>query len=75
MAGIYEMIIYGHLDARWAQRFEGMTLTQLDDGTTRLQGFIIDQAALHAHLTRIRDLGLELISVQRLATDETTDNA
>jgi hypothetical protein len=75
MAGIYEIIIQGHLDARWAQRFEGMNLTQLADGTTRLQGFIVDQAALHAHLTRIRDLGLELVSVQRLATDETTDNA
>ncbi len=75
MAGVYEIIVRGHLDARWAQRFEGMALTHLDDGTTRLHGFIVDQAALHARLTRIRDLGLELISVQRLATDETTDNA
>jgi hypothetical protein len=71
MAGVYEIIVEGHLDARWAQHFEGMTLTQLGDGTTRLHGFVVDQAALHARLSRIRDLGLELISVQRCMTQDT----
>ena len=69
MVGIYDIIVQGHLDARWAQRFEGMTLTHRDDGTTRLHGFIVDQAALHAHLTRIRDLGVELISVHRCSDE------
>ncbi|MGC9400282.1 MAG: hypothetical protein ACP5HM_14265 [Anaerolineae bacterium] len=70
MAEIYEIIIEGYLDTRWAQRFEGMRLTHAEDGTTRLYGPVIDQAALHARLSRIRDLGLELISVQRLASED-----
>ncbi len=69
MAEIYEIVIEGHLDSRWAQRFEGMRLIHAEDGTTRLYGPVADQAALHARLSRIRDLGLKLISVQRTVSD------
>jgi hypothetical protein len=66
MAEIYEIVVQGHLDARWARWFEGMTLTHNDDGTTCIHGPIEDQAALHARLSRIRDLGIELIKVQKV---------
>jgi hypothetical protein len=65
VAEIYEIVLQGHLDARWAKRFEGMTLSHAEDGTTRLYGPVADQAALHARLTSIRDLGLTLVRVER----------
>jgi hypothetical protein len=67
MAEIYEIVVQGHLDARWGRGFEGMTLTPLDDGTTRLYGPVADQAALHARLSRVRDLGLTLVRVERVS--------
>jgi hypothetical protein len=62
----YEIRLDGHLDARWAARFDGMTLTTTGDGTTVLDGPVVDQAALHGILRELRDLGLSLISVNRL---------
>jgi hypothetical protein len=61
----YEIRLQGHLGSRWAGRFEPMTLTRLADGSTRLEGPIVDQAALHGLLGALRDLGLPLISVHR----------
>ena len=63
-ATIYQIILKGHLDERWADRFEGLSFTHESDGTTTLYGPLIDQAALHGLLNGIRDLGLPLISVQ-----------
>ena len=63
---IYEIRIQGYLDNRRAEGFEGLALTHLPEGITALTGPVIDQAALHGLLSRIRDLGAELISVQRL---------
>ncbi len=63
---LYEIRIKGHLDDRWADWFEGLTFTLVRDGTTLLDGPLIDQAALHGVLNRIRDLGLPIISVQRV---------
>jgi hypothetical protein len=63
----YEILVQGHLDERWTRRFGEMTVTALPDGTTRLCGPIADQPALHGVLSRIRDLGLVLISVQQRA--------
>lgn len=60
-----EILVGGHLDARRSLWFEGLTLTRLEDGTTRLSGSLPDQAALFALLSRIRDLGLPLLSVRR----------
>ena len=61
--GLYQIRIQGHLDARWAARFEGLTLTLEDNGDTLLTGPVVDQAALHGLLRKVRDLGMPLISV------------
>lgn len=62
----YEIRIEGHLGSRWANWFEGMTLTTHHDGSTLLQGPALDQAALHGLLGMLRDLGLPLLSVTRV---------
>jgi hypothetical protein len=62
----YEIRIAGHLEARWAARFDGLSLTRADDGTTVIQGPMPDQAALHGVLQTLRDLGIPLISVTQL---------
>ena len=63
----YELRIEGRLDEHWSAWFGGMTLIHEDDGTTTLTGAVADQAALHGLLTKVRDLGATLISVN--ATD------
>ena len=68
---IYEIRVRGHLDARWANRFEGLTITLEKDGDTLLTGPVIDQAALHGLLKKVRDLGLPLVSVVPVQLDET----
>ena len=65
--GGYEIRVQGHLDARWAAWFDGLTITHGSDGTTIIHGLVADQAALHGLLQKIRDLGLPLISVNHLA--------
>lgn len=62
-AGLYEIRIKGHLGSRWADRFEGLTITLEENGDTLLTGPVIDQAALHGLLKKVRDLGMPLISV------------
>ena len=59
----YEIRLKGHLDDRWAEWFEGLTITLEDNGDTLLTGPVIDQAALHGLLKKVRDLGLPLLSV------------
>ncbi len=61
----YEICIEGHLSSRWATGFDGMTLSARDDGTTVIEGPVVDQAALHGLLNRLGDLGLPLLSVIR----------
>jgi hypothetical protein len=63
--GSYEIRLRGHLEPRWADWFDGLTLTQESDGTTVLSGSVVDQAALHGLLGKVRDLGLPLIAVNR----------
>ena len=63
---IYEIKLRGHLNASWAEWFDGLTITHNSDGTTTLTGEIEDQAALHGFLKKVRDLGLPLISVNFL---------
>ena len=61
---LYEIRIEGHLDNRWADWFGDVALTLADNGDTLLSGPVVDQAALHALLKKVRNLGLTLISVQ-----------
>jgi hypothetical protein len=68
-AGRYEIRVKGHLGPRWAARFEGMTLIRDGDGTTVIHGPVVDQAALHGLLARVRDLGIPLLSVARVEPD------
>ena len=65
--GRYEIRVKGHLDARWAAWFDGLTLTNGSDGTTIIRGPVADQTALHGLLQKVRDLGLPLISVNHVA--------
>ncbi len=67
--GLYEIRIEGQLDDRWAAWFEGLTLTREEDGDTLLTGPVVDQAALHGLLRKVRDLGTPLISVKRVKPD------
>lgn len=62
----YKIRIEGHLDARWAARFDGLSLTNETDGTTTLDGPIVDQAALHGLLQQLRDVGMPLVSVTQV---------
>jgi hypothetical protein len=59
----YELRVAGRLGDRWSAWFDGMTLTAADDGTTSIRGPIVDQAALHGVLQKLRDLGIPLISL------------
>ncbi len=62
-SGHYEIRLKGHLDDRWADWFEGLTITLEENGDTLLTGRVIDQAALHGLLKKVRNLGMPLISV------------
>ncbi len=66
MADTYRIRVRGHLDDRWSEWFEGLVIHLQEDGTTVLVGPVVDQAALHGVIIRIRDLGLPLLSVSRV---------
>ncbi len=73
----YQIRIKGHLGSQWTDWFEGLTITLEDNGDTLLTGPVVDQAALHGLLKKVRDLGMPLLSVSRVdaghadASDET----
>ena len=66
----YEIRLTGHLDARWTAWFDGLAVSYGSDGTTVISGHIVDQAALHGLLQRVRDLGLPLVSVRQVEDDQ-----
>jgi hypothetical protein len=68
----YEIRVQGHLDGRWSAWFDGMTLVLSDDGSTVMHGQVVDQAALHGLIQKVRDLGLPLLSVTHTRTGHTT---
>jgi hypothetical protein len=65
MPTIYEIRLEGHLDPGWSDWLDGMTITPLQTGETLLAGPLVDQAALHGLLNRIRDMNLKLVSVEK----------
>jgi hypothetical protein len=67
---VYEIRFRGHLDVRRAQMFAGLEMVREPGGETVLTGPVLDQAALHGILSRIRDLGVPLLSVKRLPAEE-----
>jgi hypothetical protein len=65
----YELRVQGVLDPRWSAWFEGLQVTSDQAGETTIAGPVTDQAALHGLLAKVRDLGLELLSVRRIDPD------
>ena len=63
---IYQIRIKGHLDTQWADWFENATIVLTEDGDTLLTCPMVDQAALHGLLKKVRDLGLPLLAVNRI---------
>lgn len=68
---LYQIRLKGHLDRQWTAWFEGLTITLGKEGDTLLTGPVIDQAALHGLLKKVRDLGMPLVAVNRLPSNET----
>ncbi|MCE7980413.1 MAG: hypothetical protein DYG89_04420 [Caldilinea sp. CFX5] len=68
---VYQIRLKGHLDSQWSDWFGGLTVTPAEDGDTLLTGQVIDQAALHGLLRKVRDLGMPLIAVVQIQRDET----
>ena len=60
---VYQIRVKGHLGSQWTDWFGGLTVTLEDDGETCLTGPVVDQAALHGLLRKVRDLGMPLVSV------------
>jgi hypothetical protein len=69
----YEIRLKGHLDDRWADWFDGLTIRREDNGETLLAGPVVDQAALHGLLRKVRDLGLPLLSVMHVEANQAND--
>ena len=67
---IYQIRIKGHLGSHWTEWYKDMTITLQEDGTTLLIGPVVDQAALYGLLRKVRDLGLPLLSVNRIQPGE-----
>jgi len=68
---VYQIRLKGHLGSQWTDWFEGLTITLEEDGDTLLTGPVIDQAALHGLLKKVRDLGMPLVSISQVKFNET----
>ena len=67
---VYAIRVQGHLGREWTDWFEGLAITLQEGGDTLLTGPVVDQAALHGLLKRVRDLGLTLVSIRRLKSSQ-----
>ncbi len=70
---VYQIRVKGHLDRSWSEWFDDLTITPEADGETLLSGSVADQAALHGLLKKVRDLGLHLLLVKQLKTEDEKD--
>jgi hypothetical protein len=68
---VYQIRIKGHLGHQWTDWFGGLTITLEDNGDTLLTGPVVDQAALHGLLKKVRDLGMPLVSATQVQFNET----
>ena len=68
---VYQIRLKGHLGREWTDWFEGLTITLEEDGDTLLTGPVVDQAALHGLLKKVRDLGMPLVSVCPVESGQT----
>ena len=67
---VYQIRIKGHLGGQWTDWFGGLSITQEENGETLLRGPVVDQAALHSVLKKVRDLGMPLLSLSRVQTGD-----
>ena len=67
---VYQIRLMGHLSPQWTGWFDGLIIRLEENGDTLLIGNVIDQAALHGLLKKVRDLGMPLLSVNRLKPDQ-----
>jgi hypothetical protein len=65
-AMVYQIRLKGHLGCQWTEWFEGLAITLEDNGETLLTGPVVDQAALHSLLRKVRDLGIPLLSINQV---------
>jgi hypothetical protein len=72
--GRYEIRIKGHLDDRWSDWFVGLTIMEEENEETQITGPVVDQAALHGLLKKVRDLGMPLVSVYRISPCQSDDS-
>lgn len=70
----YQIRLAGHLGCQWVDWFSGLTITLEEGGDTLLTGPVADQAALHGLLKKVRDLGIPLLSVNRVESGQTGGN-
>jgi hypothetical protein len=71
---VYQIRLKGHLGSQWTDWFEGLTITLEDNDDTLLTGPVTDQAALYGLLKKVRDLGMPLLSVNRIQYYDTHQN-
>jgi hypothetical protein len=67
---VYQLRIEGHLEDQWADTFGGMSISREENGDTLLTGMVVDQSMLHSLLKKVRDLGLSLVSVNRVEINQ-----
>jgi len=67
---VYEIRVKGHLGGRWSEWFDGLEITNLENGEALLSGEIMDQAELHGVLAKVRDLGLPLVALTSVGSDQ-----
>jgi hypothetical protein len=72
-SNLYQIRVKGRLDLQWSDWFEGLTVAPDEEGNTLITGPVVDDAALHGLLKKVRDSGLRLLSVNHIENDLTNE--